>query len=522
MLKGKVFWLLLNLTITSILFTFPPTSLSQEIEQEPNDPCTSAQILGEVVLPSSVEGSLEYYDVDFFRFSATPDNYLVANLDGVEGDLSALSDPYLGLFDSNCNLLASNDDYNGVNSQIRFEVPGDGDFILAATSCCDSYFMGSYSSGSYRLSLDETVPPSSISGRVVDAETGLGLPGNSEPYAQVTLYECYTSDCSFSWDIYWEYTDSEGRFSIDSSWYGGDLPAGIYQLRASARNYVSQFTDPIQLEEAEQFDVGDISLEPQALADSVTGRLVDAVTGVPLSGTSWPYAYAELYYCNDGESCSYLSWENYTHADTDGVIRFETDNAGSGLITGWYRIYAYASDYDRGDSGVFELVENEQEDLGDIALMPPPITFSEIRPCGDLPIEGGKCRFSVRVTSNLPSEFKLGAWSLVEAYSTGSELGWTEFQAGQAKTLELDTGESMVARFSFDVPETVQNGVYICPDIWVGLGEKNPYFDTLAHDNSLFCITKGLTSTYSVLSKQAAKAIVRGQHGSLIRNQPAR
>ena len=60
-------------------------------------------MLGAVALPTSIDGSLDYLNVDFFRFSGEPNSYLVANLDGVEGDMWALSDPFLGLFDSNCN-----------------------------------------------------------------------------------------------------------------------------------------------------------------------------------------------------------------------------------------------------------------------------------------------------------------------------------------------------------------------------------------------------------------------------------
>lgn len=519
MLKGRVFWLF-NLALTFTLLAYPLTAMSQEIEQEPNDPCSSAQILEEVTLPSYVDGSLDYSDVDFFRFSADPDAYLVANLDGVDGEMPALSDPYLGLFDINCNLLAINDDHNGLNSELRFNVPVDGEFILAATSCCDSSFSGSYSTGSYRLSIDQAPPPSAISGRVVDADSGLALPGDTDPFAQVILYECSTVDCLYPWEIYRQYTDSEGQFLLDSSWYTGDLAAGTYQVEASANGYISTRTDPLTLADGEQLDIGDIALPPQTYADSVTGRLVDAVTGLPLPGDTWPYAWVDLQYCYDGPTCSWPIWVNSGPTDSDGVFMYATDYMGNSLITGWYRVYGTAWDYDPGDSGVFELTENEQEDLGDISLMPPPVTFSEILPCVDLPPEGGKCRYSVRVTSNLPSEVKLGAWSIVVAYGTGSELGWTQFQAGQSKRLELETGESKFARFSFDVPDTVQNGTYICPDIWVGLGEKNPYFDTLAHDDWLFCVMKGLTGTYSVLSKQASQAVIRGQRGKLIHKQP--
>jgi hypothetical protein len=69
------------------------------------------------------------------------------------------------------------------------------------------------------------------------------------------------------------------------------------------------------------------------------------------------------------------------------------------------------------------------------------------------------------------------------------------------------------------VPETVEFGASICPDLWVSLGKGNSYFDTLAQEYSIFCIYKGLTGEYSVMSKQAAKALIGEPHGKLIRRQ---
>ena len=240
------------------------------------------------------------------------------------------------------------------------------------------------------------------------------------------------------------------------------------------------------------------------------------MTGEPLSGTSWPFAYADLNYCADDPSCTTQLWVNGLSVNTDGTFLFQTDYAGNGLAVGWYIIHGSAIDYSAGESCVFELIENEQEDVGDIELIPPPVSFSEVRPCGDLPPEGGKCRYSVRITSNLPVHTTFGAWSLVQAYGIGSELGWTEFQADRAKIFDLYTGQSMVVRFSFDVPADVQNGASICPDIWAGLSDESPYFDTLANRNPLFCITKGLTGTYSLLTKQAAQALVKDRQSKLI------
>src|SRR5919106_935115 len=119
----------------------------------------------------SLQGSLdtppEEPDVDFFRFSATPGAQLVADHEGQATGAGTLGDPFLGLFDSGCNLLTLNDDTETLNSRLSFDVPPDGIFILAASSCCDGEFTGNGgSSGTSQLTISPP-PPSigSISGR---------------------------------------------------------------------------------------------------------------------------------------------------------------------------------------------------------------------------------------------------------------------------------------------------------------------------------------------------------------------
>jgi len=493
------------------LMVAPMFSAAQELEQEPNDPCLSAQSMGEVTLPTYVDGSLYVLDVDFFRFSAEPATYLATKLEGLAGDLPALSNPYLGLFDSDCNLLLADGDADGVNAALRFRVPADGLFILAATSCCDSGFTGAYATGSYRLSLDRTSPPNQISGRVVDADTGEPLPGDVDPYAQVMLLACESAACEFPSQINYQFTDSEGGFSFDSDLYGGDLVAGIYQLEATAVQYIARRSDPILLEEGEQLAVGDLALQSQSLAESLGGRLVDALTGLPLTGLGCPYAAAELLYCVDGEVCSDVSRAGYTWTDAQGLFRF--DNTNTVLLTGWYRVTASAWDYESVTTDAFELTEDAQEDLGDIPLWRPPVTLVGVEPCNELPPAGGACRYSVQIVSNLPDEQSFSAWSIVTADGIGSILDWTRFQTGQSKSFDLNTGESVTLRFSFEVPETVDDGAAICPSLWVGLGERDPYFETLQHENPLFCVYKGSTGSYTLLSTQAAKALADEPRG---------
>ncbi|MBX7165735.1 MAG: S8 family serine peptidase [Pirellulales bacterium] len=86
-------------------------------------------------------------DWDFFKIVASPGDTLAVNLDGV-----SLADPYLLLFDHFGNLLAANDDYNGLNSFFQYSgFAYVGDYYIVA----DSY---SSNTGSYTLTANLTTP----------------------------------------------------------------------------------------------------------------------------------------------------------------------------------------------------------------------------------------------------------------------------------------------------------------------------------------------------------------------------
>ncbi len=131
---------------------------------EPNDACVTPQDLGTVTLPFTLDGSLDGFplpggDVDFFRFSGTPTTSVRVDLEGQATGKGTLGDPFLGSFDSNCNLIALDDDGgDGLNSRLAITIPGDGVFILAVTTCCDFGF-DQGGSGSYQLNIQQILPP---------------------------------------------------------------------------------------------------------------------------------------------------------------------------------------------------------------------------------------------------------------------------------------------------------------------------------------------------------------------------
>ena len=151
-----------------VLMGMAPLVLAQAQEDsEPNNSCENAQNFGQVELPFIVEGNLDENDVDFYRFQA-PGGVAFIQVD-LEGQAiengTPISDPLLGFFDSDCNLIAYNDDYLSLNSRLIIEVPSDGVLILAATLCGDFSFTGNHGGqGTYQMTLSRFAAIGSISG----------------------------------------------------------------------------------------------------------------------------------------------------------------------------------------------------------------------------------------------------------------------------------------------------------------------------------------------------------------------
>ena len=388
---------ILGLCILGSILGFNPVALSQETE--PNNTCPTAQDIGTVALPFTLEGSLDSTleipaDVDFFRFTGTPGSTVRVDLEGQDTGQGTLEDPLLRALDSNCNFLAENDDSGGNrNSRFVFTVPADGSFVLAVTSYPDFNFVGG-DVGTYQLSIITFA--GSIRGRVVDADTDTPLPGDTEPFAFVVLRRCEVSGC---FDVAAHNTDSAGRFQFSFDEFNTGLPleTGTYQLHAFANEYRDRKTAPVEFVEGEDRDVGDIPLQSVFL-----------------------------------------------------------------------------------------------------------VQFSDIQSCGDLPPEGGQCRYSVRVTNRQSVPLQGAAWSVVEGFGLGTVIDFTRFQPQRPRNITLGPDESRVVQFEFQVPSTVRDGATICTQVFVGQGDS-PFFTTVGR-RDLFCIVKGITG-FSVLSEEEVKEL---------------
>ena len=313
-------------------------AFAQATDTEPNNSCPAAQDIGaiDVNTPFIVVGSLdtppELPDVDFFRFSATPGALLVGDLAGESTGQGTLPDPFLGLFDSDCNFVDLNDDTGTLNSRLHFVVPADGVVILAASSCCDEQFVGAgFSSGTYELTVSPAPPAiGSIAGRVTDAITGEPLPGDSPPFAFVELLRCDGTDCLESVNI--QSTDDEGRFLFMRDFFDNPLPVGTYQVRAFADQFEESATAPFDVAEGEDFDVGDIPLAPPPISVSDIQPCEDLLpqggacrysvtvrnnTNAPLRGLAWsPVEGFEL-----GSRLTFTLFEASTAGGSQGAIR---------------------------------------------------------------------------------------------------------------------------------------------------------------------------------------------------------
>lgn len=239
---------------TTVTATDPAT------ESEPNNSCQTAQSVGTVPLPFVLDGNLDSSqspDVDFYRFEGVPGAAVVVDLAGAPTGQGTLSDPFLGFFDSNCSLLAMNDDFTSLNSHLEITIPADGAYILGATICCDSEFAGG-GEGSYQLTVTPVELIGSISGRVTGM-AGIPLRGDVEPFAFVRLLQCGDFGC---FDVNSQATDSEGRFLFESDANGEPLRAGNYQIVVSANQYRVGQTEQFAVGEAEEYDTGDFALAP--------------------------------------------------------------------------------------------------------------------------------------------------------------------------------------------------------------------------------------------------------------------
>jgi 5-hydroxyisourate hydrolase-like protein (transthyretin family) len=463
---------------------FAPTAHAQGVEVEPNSSCTSPQSLPAASLPYTVTGSLDTPpatpDVDFYRFTAAPGDLVRIELAGQAVPPFTLGAPLLAVLDSSCTALAENDGY-GPNARIELVAPADGILIVAATSYPDYGYTGQgTSAGSYRLSLTRLPLAQSVSGRVLNAKTGQPI-----QFVEVSLARCEQSLCGELAGQRTTGADGSFRFENGDSGLNFALTAGDYLLTLYAPNHERSETE-ITLAEGQALELGDLALTPYPILGSIRGRIVDSLTGSPLSGTAVPFARVELQKCETPEPWS--CWTNQTtQAGSDGTFTFASTTEWP-LLGGTYRVRAAAEQYEGGESAVLTVGDAEHRDAGDVRLRSFPVRIDLAESCGAIPSTGGKCRFTARITNGMPARLHGETWTLIYATKPGFPAQLTAFQTALPRGLSLASGGSAVVPFSFDVPAAVADGTQICVETVAA--HRQSAFDTLGL-SYLFCLTKG-------------------------------
>lgn len=476
----------------ALLLLGAPQARAQELE--PNDSCLAAQDVG--TAPLEMSGALGSPDVDFFLFRVN--NASGTAIIDLEGE--SLGDPVLGVFNSDCILLAADDDSGeGLNSRITIATPPDGVLVVAATSYPDFGFTGNgFYSGSYTLRVNGDPNSVAVYGRVADSRTGAGIAS-----AIVTLRRCLDGFC-FNF-VGQTFTDFDGSFRFDSSFT--QLPAGEYMLEIFANNYVFNTFGPFSLAGGEERDLGDILLQPLPFIRSVSGRVIDAVTGDPLPGDAPPFAEVRLNVCLGGFFCIPVRFAN---TDSEGRFLFV---GGTDLPPGIYFISVLADQYEHGFTNNFIIGDQEDLDVGDIRVKSFPVRIYPAKVCDAIPSRGGTCQFSVQIVNGMADRLQGESWSLVNSSFLGASLQTTSFQTGLPRALNLQPGDSTEVPFSFFVPGEVNDGTFICLKTFVA--RKPHSFNTLGH-HDIFCLTKGGDSFRVVPENQKRDAVRKatGQGGN--------
>lgn len=495
-----------------------PVSGAQEVE--PNQPCTQAQDFGAVTFPFSLAAELlpigGIADIDFFRFSAPAGTFVRADHQGASFGNGTLPDPLLGLFDANCILINENDDSGSLDSRLFFTVPQDGTFILAATSFPDFSYLGA-GAGTYRLSMSLAESIDSISGRLVSDRDGSPVPGSEPFFAGVQLFRCFDGQC-FEF-VNFQSPDENGEFRFESNFNGDRLQAGTYQLFVNANGFEFFQSEPFDVPANAVFDLGEIVLTMQSFIGSISGRVVDELSGLPLRGTGPPFAVAIV------ERCEVHGCFGIAGTLVDDLGQFHFQGLNWNLPPAVYRISASADDYRQTFTEPMFVGEEENVNFGDVAIVPFPIQFGEVRGC-DLPPGGGLCEYSIQITNRGPGRFRGEVWSTVDYFPNEAPFRSSRFQVGingadlpLPQRINLARGKSQRLTFQLFVPGGLPNFSSICATANVG---SNP----MAHFNNqgdrfIFC-SSIFDGNFQILPENEGRRRLLDLHRQNLVTQPQR
>lgn len=459
-------------------------------------------------------GCGESFDLATVWYTFTPGANMVVRVDTSGSDYSTGVNVYSGT-PGNLSLIDCR------FTSVTFSSVAGTQYFFMIAACCDDV-----NGGDLVFTVD-AVPPLA-NDDIANATIVTGVPFAAGPIdtSGATAAVDDPQDCFNNGSNWYTFTPAADTF-IEANTIGSeyDTTLGVYVGSPGSLSLIGCNDDFFGLQSAVRFDAtanttyyfmvgfccgngetggGTLLFNVQELPPrigSISGQVVDALTGTPLPGDIFPSASVELQRC-EAFGCFGVSFQV---ADSAGRFQFSVDFDRRPLEVGTYQVAAFANEYVAGQTEPFEVDKGEDRDVGDVPLQPFPIQFSEIRPCGDLPPEGGHCRYSVRIANRQTGPFQGAAWSMVESGDIGSFTGFTRFQPQRPRHINVGPEESKVVHFSFEVPSTVRNGAFICAQIFVGQG-AGPFFDTVGQ-RDLFCILKGFTGGFSVLLEEEVKRL---------------
>ena len=336
----------------------------------------------------------------------------------------------------------------------------------------------------------DLIQVTTIAGNVFDSG-GNPLPGNSEPFTTIQLDRVCGEGCLEF--VNTTQTDNEGRFIFHGDQFGNLLAAGTYQITVTATGFATEQREAT-IQEFDSHFVGNIFMQQGTFIGRITGRVLDAQTGMPISQEAAPRVV--LHRCEQG-FCSFI---DFTSVESDGSFSFDRDVFGNRLPPGSYQIEAAADQYQTVQSEIFDVEADMDYSVQDILLPSLPVRFTDVQPCAEIPASGGECVFSVKISNGTDRNLAGKTWSLVDSFLPGSLIDNTNFQIKDAQGLGLKPGQSKVFRFRFSVPANPGSfGTDVCVRIFVGEGAQ-PLFNTIG-ERLLFCVFRN-ASGFEILSPE--------------------
>jgi hypothetical protein len=340
----------------------------------------------------------------------------------------------------------------------------------------------------------------------VSASTGLPVPGDPRTALGINL-EYVGIDPVIGVQVF---PDSSGLFTITSI-FGQPLPIGNYRVTANASDATDFDTgETISFsvtQQGQSFNVGDVGLIelPSFSVKSISGRVIDAITGKALKGNMEPFVSVLLIKCGPFRPNGICNRPEGTITDSQGNFKFTgnfTVNERRSLF-----IQTTASQYVDNEINITPTQAVEQLDIGDIKMTSFPLRFTNIIPCKKISKQGGSCQYSLRVSNGLPTNQDVDIWSIVKRVGTVQNSPVNiEFQTKPNQRLAFKPVETKKVSFDFPLPSTVDDGTFICANAFVG---KRPFpVWNVVGFADLFCMTKGQIG-FTVLPEQKAHELSR-------------